>query len=108
MFAFRALERELRQKNTKISEGFTKTFLNGCALKWKGMERVFDVIIGVYEDDRSSIPQTAPTATSTTTSSRKWIYILLENLATFRMYSAYLLLQELAPIEYSKIAFNPK
>jgi len=26
----------------------------------EGMERVFDVIIGVFEDDRRPIPQTAP------------------------------------------------
>ncbi len=33
----------------------------------EGMEQVFDVIIGVFEDDSRPIPQTAPTATSTTT-----------------------------------------
>ncbi len=55
-FCFPSLKALITAKNTKISEGFTKTFLNDTE-----MERVFYVIIGVFEDDRRPIPRTAPT-----------------------------------------------
>ncbi len=52
----------------------------------EGMEQVFDVIIGVFEDDSRPIPQTALKATSMTMSGGKFIYILPKTLATFRTY----------------------
>ncbi len=62
--AFRALKRELKQKKkttttTRVSKGFTKTFLEYPRTEMEGMDRVFDIIIGVFKDDRRRIPLTA-------------------------------------------------
>ncbi len=56
------------QKIRRFPKASQKPFL---MTEMEGMERVFDVIIGVFEDDRRTIPQTAPTAASTTTSGGK-------------------------------------
>ena len=48
------------EKNyAKISEKFTKIVLECPRTEMAGMERVCDVIIGVFEDGRRPIPQTA-------------------------------------------------
>ena len=51
-FCFPSLKARIIAKNTKISEGFTKMFLECPRTEMERTQRVSDVIIGVFEDDR--------------------------------------------------------